>query len=74
MHGTPLLGVGPGLEVSRCYLLQDTIVEREIGHQALQSHILLFQALQPFGLINPQPAIFFLPPVVRLLGNPEVAG
>ena len=72
MHGTPLLGVGPGLEVSRCHLLQDTIVEREIGHQALQSHMLLFQALQPFGLIHPQPALFFLPPVVGLFRDPQL--
>ena len=42
-HGTPLLGVGPGLAGSRCHLLHETIVERKIGHQALQSRMLLFQ-------------------------------
>src|SRR5262249_20085294 len=72
VHGTPLLGVGPGLEVSRGHLLQDTIVEREIGHQALQSRILLFQALQPFGLIDSQPAIFFLPPIGGLFRDPQL--
>ena len=71
-HGTPLLGVGPGLEVSSCHLLQDTIVEREIGHLALQSRILLLQALQPFGLIDAQAAVFFLPPILRLLGDAEL--
>jgi hypothetical protein len=56
----------------RGHLLQDTLVEREISHQALQSHMLLFQALQPFGLIHPQPAVFFLPPVVGLFRDPQL--
>jgi len=59
------IGVGPCLKGLRSHLIQDTIiVEREISHQALQARVLLFQALQPFGSIDPQPAIFFLPPIV----------
>jgi hypothetical protein len=61
-----------GLEVSCGHLLHDTIVEREIGHQALQSRILLFQTLQPFGLLDTQAAVFVLPPIVRLLGDAEL--
>jgi hypothetical protein len=38
----------------------------------LQPGGLLFQALQPFGLIDSQAAICFLPAIVRLLGDPEL--
>ncbi|TKS63033.1 MAG: hypothetical protein EWM73_01845 [Nitrospira sp.] len=34
--------------------------------------MLLLQALQPFGLINPQAAVFFLPSIVPLLGDAEL--
>ena len=72
-HGRRLLGVGPGLEVSRRHLFQDAIVEGEIRHQAFQPGILLFQTLEPFRLIDAQAAVFFLPPILRLLGDTELA-
>jgi len=71
-HGTPLLGVGPGVAGSRGHLLHETIVERKIGHQPLQSRMLLLQALQPVGSLDAQAAVFVLPPIVRRLGDAEL--
>ena len=37
VHCTPLLGVGPGLEVSRSHLLQDRQIERLISDNPLEA-------------------------------------
>ncbi len=69
----PLPAVGPGSAVSRRHLLHDAIVEGEICDQPFQPRILLFQTLQPFGLLHTQAAIFFLRPIVRLLSDIELS-
>ena len=66
-------GVWPGSEVSRGHLLQDAIVQREVRDESFPSCILLFQPLQPVGLIHAQPAVFLLPARVGLLGEAELA-
>jgi hypothetical protein len=35
--------------------------------------MLLLQAFQPFGLLDAQAAVFFLPPIVRLLDDAELS-
>ena len=43
-----------------------------VGDNPLEAQILLLQPLQPLRLIHAQPAVFFLPPIVRLLGDPKL--
>ena len=38
-----------------------------------QAQILLFQGLQALRLINAQSALLFLPPIISLLGEAELA-
>src|SRR3712207_8093188 len=72
-HGGRLLGVGLGLEGSRRHLLQKALVEGELGDDACEPGMLLFQALEPFRLIDSQAAVFVLPPSRGLLGDAQLA-
>src|SRR5215472_3728389 len=47
----------PGSAVSRGDFLQDREIHRLVGDDPFEAQILLFEGLQPFGLINPQPAV-----------------
>ena len=63
---------GTDSEVSLRRLLQNGIVERDIGYQLLESAILLLQLLQTPGLLHPHTTVLFAPAVVSLLGDAKV--
>ena len=70
-HGR-LPGVSlPGSEVSPGRLLQDRLIQDQIGDEFLESRVLLFQLLQPIGLVYPQTAEFLPPSVVSLVRDPK---
>jgi hypothetical protein len=46
-----IAGDGSGLEVSPYRLLEDQFVQGEIRHRPSQPGILLFQGLEPLGLL-----------------------
>ena len=50
-----------GLEVSLGSLLQDQLVQRQVGDRLAQPHILSLQILQPFHLVRLQAAILLTP-------------
>jgi hypothetical protein len=58
--------------VSRGHLFQDGQIKRLVGNNPLEAQMLLLQSLQPLGLIHAQPAVFFLPALVRVLGDAEL--
>jgi hypothetical protein len=43
-----------------------------VGDHPLETQILLLPPLQPLGLIHAQPAVFFLPALGGLLGDPKL--
>jgi hypothetical protein len=49
------------------------LVEREVGHQALQAAVLLFELLELLDLARRHLTELLLPPIERLLGNPELS-
>src|SRR5512136_2073651 len=61
-----------GSEVSPCCLLQNRVVQRQIGHQFLQPAVFLLQILQPLCLLYLHPSVLPSPTVVRLLSDPQL--
>jgi hypothetical protein len=55
------------------HFVKHLLVEREIGHQTLQPPVLIFELLQLPDLARRHLTKFLPPPVVRLLGDPELA-
>ena len=53
-------------------LLQRGLLQLGVGQQPLQRGVLPLEVLQPFGVIGLQPAELVAPPVVGLLGHPEL--
>src|SRR5262249_2532404 len=72
-QAAPRPGAARGLEVSRGDVLKNLLLERELCHQALELEVLLLQLLHPLRLVELQPAVFFAPAVVALLGDPGIA-
>src|SRR5271157_4347755 len=63
-------GEKSGLEVSLRHLLQDLLLQRQLGHQSTQTTVLFLQLFQPSRLFQLQSAVLFSPAVVGLLGDP----
>jgi hypothetical protein len=55
------------------HVLQDRLVEAEVGHQPLQLGILVLELLQPTNFRDAHRAEPLLPPVERLLKHAELA-
>src|SRR5215210_940193 len=62
-----------GSEVSPGGLLQDQLVEGEVGDGFAQASILGLQLLHALDLVRLQPAVLLTPAVVRDLGDPNRA-
>lgn len=62
---------GLGLGVSPGGLLQDQLIQRQVGDRPPQAGVLLLQLLQPLGLIHLQPVVLLPPAVVGLLSHPQ---
>lgn len=58
-----------GSEVWAVRLPKDRIVQFRLGQQALETGVLLFEFLEPPGLIDLQPAVLLPPLEVRGLGD-----
>lgn len=54
-------------------ILEGSVVEAKIGHEAFQSSVLIFELLEPCSLANIHPPILRLPAVIGGLANPEGA-
>ena len=72
-HAQRRRGAAWGSEVSPCRLLQDQLVQREIGHRLASALVLALQLLEPLGLIQLQPAELGAPAVVGLLRDGVLA-
>src|SRR5215203_4633924 len=66
-------GDARGLEVSPGCLLQDQLVQRQVGNRSAQPRVLSLEILQPLDLIALEPAKLLAPAVVRDLRNPNRA-
>ena len=66
--GQPL-ACGPGSVLSLKCLLQDILVQREVGNELFQAPVLL----QPLQLVAVHATVFALPAVVGLLADLDVA-
>src|SRR4051812_264986 len=62
-----------GLKVSPGRLLQDQLVEREVGNGFAQARILGLHLLHALDLARLQPAVLLAPAVIRDLGHPDGA-
>src|SRR5271169_113564 len=58
-------GGARGLEVSPGSLLQNELVQRQVGHRPAEAAILLLEFLQPPDLIGLQPAVLLPPTIIR---------
>src|SRR5215472_16229632 len=67
------LAVEAGLTSFPGDVLQDLLLQRQLRHQPLKLRVLLLQLLEPFGLLELEPAVFLAPPVVGLLGDLALA-
>ena len=63
LHALPTGGDGSGLEVSLSCLLQDLVIQGQVGDRSLQTSVLRLQPLQPFYPIDSQTAVLITPPV-----------
>src|SRR5215208_369272 len=63
-------GDARGLEVSLGCLLQDQLVQRQVGNRSAQPRVLSLEILQSLDLIALEPAKLLAPAVVRDLRNP----
>src|SRR5215211_5432758 len=61
------------LEVSPGCLLQDQLVQRQVGNRSAQPRVLSLESLQSLDLIALEPAKLLAPAVVRDLRNPNRA-
>src|SRR5215207_1181836 len=66
-------GDARGLEVSPGCLLQDQLVQRQVGNRSAQPRVLSLESLQSLDLIALEPAKLLAPAVVRDLRNPNRA-
>src|SRR3954452_5841248 len=66
-------GDARGLEVSPGCLLQDQLVQRQVGNRSAQPRVLSLEILQSLDLIALEPAKLLAPAVVRDLRNPNRA-
>ena len=53
-------------------LFADRVVQGRVGHQLLQSQVLLLECLQPLGRVQPQAAVRLPPAVARLLADTQL--
>ena len=58
--------------MSRSGLLQDRVLQCLIGHQPLQTCVLLLQLLQTLRLVGPHPAALLTPAAIRLIGYADL--
>ena len=65
----PLRVCAKGLPVSLRYVLQHLNVQFLLGHQLLQTSILIFERLQPLRFFRLHPAILVPPTVIRRLAD-----
>jgi hypothetical protein len=56
-HPLPPTAAVRGLQVSRGDVLQDLLLQGELGHQPLQPRILALKVFQPFGLLKLAPLL-----------------
>ena len=62
-----------GLEVSLRDFFEDRVVEGNVGHQLLQTGVLLLQVPEPPGLVDAHATVGFTPAVVGLLGDTNLS-
>src|SRR5215469_5950389 len=67
------LAVEAGLTSFPGDVLQDLLLQRQLRHQPLKLRVLLLRLLEPFGLLELEPAVFLAPPVVGPLGDLALA-
>src|SRR5215467_8674345 len=67
------LGDARGLEVSPNSLLQNELIQRQIGNRLAQSAVLELKVLQALHLLGLQPAKLLAPPIIRHLAHPDLA-
>src|SRR5262249_33288947 len=68
-----LLVLARGLEVSPGGLLQNELVQRQIGNRLAQPAVLELKVLQALHLLALQPAKLLAPPIIRHLAHPHLA-
>src|SRR5262245_20615062 len=66
-------GDARGLEVSPGGLLQNELVQRQIGNRLAQPAVLELKVLQALHLLGLQPAELLAPPIIRHLAHPDLA-
>jgi hypothetical protein len=59
-----------GLEVSPSSLLQNELIQRQIGNRLAQPAVLELKVLQAFHLLGLQPTKLLAPPIIRHLATP----
>ena len=60
-----------GSEVSLGRFFQDLLVQRQVRNCPLQSCVLLFESLEPFCLVEVEPAVLASPPVISVVGDTD---
>jgi hypothetical protein len=74
VHALPHNVAARGLEVSLRHVPQNPLLQGKFSHQSLQPAVLLLQFLQPFRLVELQPAKFLPPPLVGLFTDAYLPG
>src|SRR5262249_46019451 len=66
-------GDARGLEVSPSSLLQNKLIQRQIGNRLAQPAVLELKVLQALHLLGLQPTELLAPPIIRPLAPPDLA-
>src|SRR6266536_3466578 len=66
-------GDARGLEVSPSSLLQNELIQRQIGNRLAQPAVLELKVLQAFHLLDLQPTELLAPPIIRHLAHADLA-
>src|SRR5262245_56233522 len=66
-------GDARGLEVSSGSLLQNKLIQRQIGNRLAQPAVLDLKVLQALDLLDLQPPELLAPPIIRHLAHPDLA-
>src|SRR5882762_3289702 len=68
----PAHGVALASELFSDHLAQDVLIEREVGHQALEARVLIAQLAELADLGEPELRVLLLPQVKARLAHPEL--
>jgi hypothetical protein len=69
---SPLGVAATGLEVSPGSLLQDGVIQRQVGNQLLEAGIFFLELFKFPGLLYPHTAVFLTPSIIGLFGDADL--